>query len=128
MNKLSSSLYLWKRVGCLSLLWNKNIRVKKDKTKRECTSAPPPVFKRPTSPPLEVIRTLLMKMKKRGDAINNETIPNSCSPKIKNDLQLTLLHLFLAYDLLTSNKSLLQKILVRSGNRQLMQLLQPILL
>jgi len=46
----------------------------------------------------------------------------------ENDLQLTLLHLFLAYDLLTSNKSLLQKILVRSGNRQLMQLLQPILL
>jgi len=83
MNKLSSSLSFWKRVGCLSSLWNKNIWVKKDKTKRECTSAPPPVFKRPTSPPLEVIRTLLMKVKRKGDAINNETIPNSHSTKRK---------------------------------------------
>jgi hypothetical protein len=68
-----------------------------------------------------------MKVKKKVMLLITKQFQTDVQQQNTN-LQLTPLHLFLAYDLLTSNKSLLQKILVRNGNRQLMQPLQPILL
>jgi len=41
-------------------------KIKKElQLKRKNTSVPPPVFRRPTSPPLEVMRTLLIKKRKK---------------------------------------------------------------